>query len=211
MEGEEQIVPVFQALRARHDTVGILLMVHTFLKLTGVIPNEVACDFSLALLNGVCLAYNECRLDTYISKCYKWIIGKKLEQPLQCYLRLDIAHLIKMICRKKIFIGKQHMIKDFYVRAIAVMTTCDTLASFENFLTNIIIVALSECDGQDELGFDTICQKSENFLFTAIKSFSHQGDEQMKFMNSEEKVDASESNNENHQVGEIFEAWLWQF
>lgn len=121
----------------------------------------------MALLNAISLNFNECRLTIYISCCYKWLSGIKLQRPLSCFVRLDIVHFIKMICRLKVFSGKSSKVKDFYVRCVGVTTTCETKEDFKTLLSAILVVALSECDGQDEFGLDIISQQRQTFLLTA--------------------------------------------
>lgn len=172
MEGEDKTIPVYQMLSARHTTIAITSWLSTFLTLANHIPEEVVCDFSLALLNAISLSFNDRRLQTYITDCFLWILGEELQHPLRTYIRLDLNHLIKMMCRKKVFNGRPGKLKDFYIRCIGVMTICETLNDFEKMLLAVFIVALSECDGQNEIGEDIISQQKEDYLFERIKTFS---------------------------------------
>lgn len=177
MKGEDGILPVFQMISAQHDTISFDYWLKSFVKKTDRIPEEVSCDFSLALLNGICLSFNECRLKTYVTDCYRWINGGILQRKPKCYVRLDIAHLIKSICRKKIFLDKEKMKKDFYIRCMALTTTCDSKSAFEEILKSILIVAISECGGEDEHGRDLVSKKIEAFLFSQIETFTVNSEE----------------------------------
>lgn len=177
MDGEDEMFPVYQMLSAKHSTIAINYWLNMFRSRTERTPEEVVCDFSLALLNGISLSFNERTLKTYISDCHIWLTGETLQHPLHCYTRLDIAHLIKMMCRKKVFAGKPGRVKDFYIRCIGVMTMSETTIDFERLLLSTLVVALSECDGQDELGQDIMSQQRENFLFNRIKTFIYTEDD----------------------------------
>lgn len=100
-----------------------------------------------------------------------WRTGEKLKHALSCYVPLDIAHLIKMFCRKKVFAGKPWRVKDFYIRCIGLLTTCETLTEFVNLLQAVFVVAMSDCDGQNKTGKDIPSQQYQPYLFQRIKSF----------------------------------------
>lgn len=115
MHGQNEITPIFQILSGKHDMIAIEYWSRTFFKLACHIPEEVTCDFSLALLNAIILSFNECRLKIYIDLCFRWLQDEQLQFALVCYVRLDLAYVIKMLCQKKMFNGEPGMVKDFYV------------------------------------------------------------------------------------------------
>lgn len=57
------------------------------------------CDFSMALLGGITRAFcGGMTVRTYVESCLDILIHKKTENlQLSCYVRIDIAHLIKMV------------------------------------------------------------------------------------------------------------------
>lgn len=173
MQGDEGIYPISQMLSTKQDTNSITYWLKMFLKLTRCIPEEASCDFSLALLNAITLSFNECRLNVYLELCFSWLkTGHKcLELP--CFVRLDIAHLIKTVCKKDVFQHKQGKVKDFYVRCVGIMSCCETIENFEEVLSSTLVVALSECDGQKEDGEYLKSQQCENYLLQKIKTFSY--------------------------------------
>lgn len=130
----------------------------------------------MALLNAISLAFNECSLKNYISDCYRWICGETLQHPIECYIRIDIAHLIKIIFSKNVFDKKHPKVKDFFVRCMGIMSTCDNVNDFITLLTSIFIVAYSEYDGKDTDGNDVICAQKQQYLFQRIKSFTDNDD-----------------------------------
>lgn len=89
----------------------------------------------------------------------------------------DIAHLIKIICGRNVFHGKHPKVKDFFVRCIGIISTCDNINDFTTLLTSVFIVAYSEYDGKDIDGNDVICAEKKSYLFERIKSFTFTDDD----------------------------------
>lgn len=73
VEGEEQILPVFQMLSTKHDTISIQYWLQVLIKNAKQTPHECVSDFSFALLNAITLSFNNCRLETYVKQCLKLI------------------------------------------------------------------------------------------------------------------------------------------
>lgn len=146
IKGENSIQPLFQMITEKHDTNLITYWLREILRYGAPIPPEVNCDYSMALLNATSLAFNERNLKNYISDCYRWISGENLQYPLRCYIRVNIAHLIKIICNKNVFDKKHPKVKDFFVRCVGIMSTCDNIEDFITLLISVFIVAYSEYD-----------------------------------------------------------------
>lgn len=180
IKGENSIQPLFQMITEKHDTNLITYWLREILRYGAPIPPEVNCDYSMALLNATSLAFNERNLKNYISDCYRWISGENLQYPLRCYIRVDIAHLIKIICNKNVFDKKHPKVKNFFVRCVGIMSTCDNIEDFITLLTSVFIVAYSEYDGKDIDGNDVICAEKQLFLFERIKSFTFTDDDNDK-------------------------------
>lgn len=146
--GVNEIVPLFQMLSEKHDANIIQYWLGEWLRSGGTVPNEVITDFSFALLNAVAGAFNNCNLSNYIKLCLKCLNYNKDAKTIvpKCFIRLDIAHIIKMIARWQCFHGKAPRIKDFYMRCIGFLTTIETKNQFENIFYSILVVALSECN-----------------------------------------------------------------
>lgn len=164
---EKGIFPVFQILSEKHDANTISYFIKEWLRSGVSAPYETVTDFSFALLNGISLAFNEYNLKTYVDNCLRHLSGKNVQIPIRCYIRVDIAHLIKMITKWKCFNNKLPRIKDFYVRCIGLITTCKNNSDFEKIISAVFIVCFSECDDNG-----TDCNKQETFLLNAIQTFS---------------------------------------
>ncbi|CAI6352652.1 unnamed protein product [Macrosiphum euphorbiae] len=67
-------------------------------------PQETVCDFSMALLGGITKAFCDgMALHAYVDTCLVILKGRTNthHNMLKCYGRIDIAHLIKLVCRWK--------------------------------------------------------------------------------------------------------------
>lgn len=192
IKGTNNIQPVFQMITEKHDTNLITYWLREIIRHGAPIPPEVDSDYSMALLNATCLAFNERTLKNYVSDCYRWIRGENLQHPLRCYIRVDIAHLIKIICNKNVFDKKHPKIKDFFVRCVGVMSTCDNIEDFITLLTSIFIVAYSEYDGKDTDGNNVISAEKQSYLFDRIKSFTFTDDDNDKKYDYLDDFDESE-------------------
>lgn len=185
--GISGIVPLFQMLSEKHNANIIQYWMSEWLRCGGKIPHEVITDFSFALLNAVARAFNSCSLAQYIKTCVKYLNHEGVAMPI-CRIRLDIAHIIKMITKWQCFRGKAPRIKDFYLRCVGFLTTVESKDEFEDILHSILIVALSECDDKD-----TECANRQEFLLKIIRNFT---------MEEKEKDEESDSN-DNHPLNEI--------
>lgn len=160
------IYPVFQTVSEKHDANAIAYFIKEWLRSGAPVPHEAVADFSFAMLNGISLAFNEYNIKTYINNCQHLLSGNN-HVTIKCYIRVDIAHTIKMVTRWICFNNKHPRVKDFYVRCVGLMTTCKNTSDFERLFSAVLIVCSSECD---DSGSD--CDKEETFLLNSIRTFS---------------------------------------
>jgi len=66
-------------------------------------PKQVVTDYSLSLLNAVTLSFNNTDLRTYINNCMNMLVPMH-KSLITCVIRIDVAHLIKAVCRWPCFI-----------------------------------------------------------------------------------------------------------
>lgn len=116
-------VSVTQMLSEKQDTFTIFSWLNMWL-IDGVkAPQETVCDYSMALLGGITRAFCDgIALHAYVDACLDILKGvSNGHDMLKCYVRIDIAHLIKLVCRWKCWnqIRTPHL-KDFFVRYIKI-------------------------------------------------------------------------------------------
>lgn len=147
----ERSVPVVQMVSERHNTNAICFWLKEWIRDGALVPNEVVCDFSMALLGAIVQAFTGyATLKHYLRQC-SLILHELSNTVPMCYVRIDVAHFIKMICRWKCFAQEKHRtVKDFYVRCAAILMQCEDFADFMQIVTAVFWCSLSETDGVDE-------------------------------------------------------------
>jgi len=140
-------------------------------------PNEVVCDYSKAILGATSRAFcNGKILKMYVDDCFDVLNGKDEQLPAT-YIRVDVAHIIKIFCRIKNLTGiKNKALKKFYVRGLRLLLSSETLVEFTNIFEALLIVILSEtdgwCDGSET--FQTLSERSRQFILEKIRGLSPQ-------------------------------------
>lgn len=139
-------------------------------------PNEAVCDFSFALLGAMSRAFcNGISLRLYLEKCFYILQGKKQKLP-QCYLRIDVAHMIKIFCHLKCLIGiKNKRLKQFYVRGFRLLLTSSHFEEFKKILTSLLTIMLSETDGSSNNTNETPAESSSEYILNLIKGIKVDG------------------------------------
>jgi len=163
---KNKILPVLQMVSEKHDTNILTYWLREWLRSGASCPNEVAIDYSFALLNAATLAFNDCNLITYVENCMKTLQENDRTSMPKCLIRIDIAHLIKMVCRWKCFKNKHARVKDFFVRCIGALSKTTTFDSFNQICLDVLTVAFSETED--------ICMNNDIFTcFNAQQRLLH--------------------------------------
>lgn len=165
-------IPVTQMLSEKHDTLTIFYWLGQWVKCGMKTPNEVVCDFSKALLGAISRTFcNGKSLHEYNSNCFKVLNGHNEYLP-SCYIRIDVAHVIKIFCRIKCLSGiKNKSLKEFYVRALKLILTSESLMEFNIILEALLTIILSETDGWciDNVSMKTPAEEKREFILKKIK------------------------------------------
>ena len=164
VSGISGIVSLLQ-MSEKHNAYAIHCWMSEWLHCGGKVLHEVNNNFSFVLLNTVAHVFNGCSLAQYIKTCLKWLNYDEVDVPI-CRIRVDIAHIIKMISRWQCFHGKGPQIRDFYMNCVGFLTTIESKDRFESILLSILIVALSECADKD-----TEYANKHKFLLERICNF----------------------------------------
>lgn len=97
------------------------------------VPNEIVCDYSKALLGAISRAYcNQQTIKEYIDNCFSYLCNHVATLP-KTFIRIDVAHIIHMICRWKCLNGRKE-VKDFYVRCVGLLLKSTNMKEFEKNL-----------------------------------------------------------------------------
>lgn len=168
-------LPVAQMLSEKQDTLTIWNWLANWKKHAIHEPNETVYDYSKALLGALTRAFcNGMSLKMYTETCFLILIGNKDLQLPKCYIRLDVAHIIKIFCRFKCFSEKKNnYLKEFYVRGLRLLLTTEKLSEFKILLESLLTVMLCETDGwltDGEENEKSPSEKCREFILTLIKS-----------------------------------------
>ncbi|CAK1577994.1 unnamed protein product [Parnassius mnemosyne] len=147
-------------LTERHDTKIIEFWLKEWFSNKANIPLEIVTDMSKPLQNAICLASNNITYNQYLSMCYRFLINKS-QVLMKPYLRIDIAHFIHWVSRLSSFAKANLAVKDFYLRALGLMTTVDNL----DMITKLMRAVLKIC--QNNYG----CSDDIKWLLSKIKTF----------------------------------------
>ena len=142
---DNTILSVYQMLTEAQDADVIHFWLRKWLRRVTQKPTEVVLDYSRALLLACAKAFNELSLKNYINICFDCIIknGCMVTNIVQTYIRIDISHFIHLICRWNCFKHLRHsVVKDFFIRCIALMVDCQILKDFIEIFKLTCIVAL---------------------------------------------------------------------
>jgi len=165
-ENEGQI-SVCQMLSESHNTNTICFWLLEWRRNGALLPKEVVTDFSMALINAVCMSFSGCAegSSTYIQRCMDVLLKSPGYKLPSCYVRVDVAHLLKFVSTWK-SLNNTHVrrrVKEFYVRAIGQLVMTTDLNEAKFLITNIFIVMLSEYEGEVN-GIDNHCEEAKKFF-----------------------------------------------
>jgi len=161
-------LPVSQMLSESQDTPTITFWLSQWLRSGAPFPTEIVCDYSNALIGAITRSFcGGISRKQYCERSLNILMNKDVTLP-EVYVRLDIAHFTKMVCRWKCLrIGP---IKEFFVRAIILLMQCKTLEEFKDLFVKIIVIACSETDGlQKGSKIDSPAENFRNELVSIIE------------------------------------------
>jgi len=141
-------VPVCQMLSEIQDIPSICYWLSQWVRAGAPYPSEVVVDYSNALIGAVTRTFTSLTKSEYCEKSLRILKNNYNDSGFSVYVRLDIAHFIKMICQWKCFKKNGNTkVKELYVRCIVLLTKAQTLEQFAHILMKIIVISTSETDG----------------------------------------------------------------
>lgn len=92
------------------------------------------------------------------------------DQLPQFYVRVDVAHNIKIFCRNNHLKGiKNKQLKQFYIRGLRLLITSYKVEEFNEILIALLTTMMSETNGFDEDEDDTSADKCKKKIIQLIK------------------------------------------
>lgn len=110
---------ITQMLSEKQDTFSIFSWLTRWQNDGVAAPQETVSDYSMALLGAISRAFcGGITLRDYVETCIVILNGSTFPQyHLKCFIRIDIAHVIKMVCRWKCWSGQNtYHVKELFVR-----------------------------------------------------------------------------------------------
>lgn len=125
------------------DSATITYWINSLIQAGFKIPRAAVTDRSSALENSLSMAFNWIPFAQFNEECLLILLGlKRMSSSLRCWIRNDIAHLIKSVCRWECFTNKD--IKSFYCRIIGFMSKIESFELFKKVAKAVFIVASTE-------------------------------------------------------------------
>lgn len=138
-------------LSERHDANYIYFWLTEWLRIGGSVPKEFTCDMSLALLNAAARAFgNKSSLDEYLNTVIKCIFETDDNTNLapDCFIRIDINHLIKNVASSKALADVLPKVKEFFVRCVAELVKIKEVSAASQHIRDVLTVAYSKTEGK---------------------------------------------------------------
>ncbi|KAE9529189.1 hypothetical protein AGLY_011985, partial [Aphis glycines] len=147
-------IPVVQMVSESHDTDNLFNWLWRWKKMVIRCPHEAVCGYSLPILGAMSCAFCNVSLSEYVDKCFL-CLNKSNKNLSSCYIRIDVAHMVKIFCRLKCLNWKNKHLKVFYVSCLTLLLVLKDIDDFREMLTNILTILLSETYGW----LDKFCTK----------------------------------------------------
>lgn len=142
-----ELVPIFSMLSEVHNMNFISHWLKEFIRLGGSVPNEFCSDMSLALLNAAVDAFTSLKnLTCYINLLFSLNFDATKIAP-ECFIRIDIAHLMKCVANCKEFASKKPKVRETYIRCIGLLIKETNLDEVRKIMLSVLIMAYSSTEG----------------------------------------------------------------
>lgn len=167
--GEKQF-PVAHMLSERHDNNSISHWLVEWTRDGAPAPKIVVTDQSIALMSACVRSFTQYTdLQTYLEVCSSLILNSRNYLLPNCFIRNDIAHVIKLLTTWKELKDITYRIKNFYMRSIGLVIISQNYDDVKYLLKQIFIVALNETDGTNiTTGVLTRCDLAKTYLKNRI-------------------------------------------
>lgn len=138
-------------------------------------PKEVICDNSLALLSAITQAFTQySSLQDYVRMCADILTGHivpNFQWTPRCFIRIDVAHFIKIICKWDPLKNISRRVREIILRSFGLMIKSQSLTDVRSMLLTLFVVLTNETDGVNILtNKDTSCEKYKSNLLLATST-----------------------------------------
>lgn len=156
-------------LTERHTTISIFNWLAIWLSCNIPKPRQTVCDQSLALLSAITQCFTQySSLQNYIQVCGDLLtdqIPNNSHWLPKCFIRIDVAHFIKLASKWPPLKLAPPRIKELISRTIGLIVKSQTLEDVHTLFLSLFVVLTNETNGIDkESGLETSCEKHYNII-----------------------------------------------
>jgi len=211
---------VSHMLSEKHDKNSIHHWLEEWSRDGALKPKQVVTDMPSALMVAVVKAFTQINtILSYIEKLFNCLCKNALDLP-QCFIRSDVAHVIKLVTNWPSFRSVDVRIKDFILRVIGKIILCENFYDVQNILKHLFWLIYNKTDGTLNDGLNTYAAQGLDFLrkriatgivdqYSTIDSskvnMSVDDDSEYEFT-SDENQNYNENCQSNHKKGPFYEA-----
>lgn len=169
-------IPVFQFISEAHDSITIASRLQNWAK-DLPFPKEIVIDGSAALLLSVIRVFTQFNTTRqYLDNCHNLLNQLSLNKDSTiihnlalptCYIRNDVAHIVKTFHRSKVFNKVGAQIKTFYLNAVGLLFWVKDFYLVKTIVK--CILTLCKWKFRDEKNVNRL-QEAKDILFDLIKT-----------------------------------------
>lgn len=156
-----------------HNTIAISNWLANWM--TSNVPQETVCNQFLALLSAIVKTFTQySSLKIYIEVCADIITGRlpsDLRWLPQCYVRLDIAHFMKLASQWPSLKLLNRKVREIILRTIGRLVKCQDLEEVYTLLLSLFISITNETKGLEQnTGLETSCERHYKRLMDIVST-----------------------------------------
>jgi len=171
-------------LSERHNTICISNWLAYWMSCNVPKPKKVVCDQSLALLSSIVRTFTQySSLNSYIHACAD-ILTNKIPKDFrwlpQCYIKLDVAHFMKLASQWPNLKLLNRRVKEIILRTIGCLLKCQDLEDVYSLFLSLLITITNETNRViRNTDIETLCQKHYMRLINTASTGTIELDQQL--------------------------------
>lgn len=139
--------PVGQMLSSQQDSIKISYFLDRWNQ-EFCTPREVITDDSAALLKSISKSFGKfASTNDYIKQCFDVLTGTSTEIP-KIFMRLDVAHYVKSMHRKKELKKMKPEVRQLYLAVIGFLMQCESFEAMGKIVEHMVILVNVEWIGE---------------------------------------------------------------
>lgn len=141
------LAPIFSMLSEIHNANFIGFWLKEFIRLGGSTPNEFVVDMSRALLNAAVNAFtSHLHFKSYVNALFQKNFDNTKPSP-ECFIRIDVAHLMKAVGDCKHFANSKPKVRDCYLRCVGLILQETDFDEARKIIYSVLVMAYSATEG----------------------------------------------------------------